>query len=149
VTSYQTDKDLFNTYGEVFLLKRSRDDKDKDQDPSAESDRELKRRKSSKDVESSKDSRSKEKKSPSISKDASKSQHKSSGKSAYAEEPSHTIENPEVQQNQKFDMGNMMNNPLTRRLQRPTGLRNPSDLQLLILNGVKDNMLTSDLLRPG
>ncbi|GJX44932.1 hypothetical protein Tco_0261608 [Tanacetum coccineum] len=30
VTSYQTDKDLFDTYGEVFLLKRSQDNKDKD-----------------------------------------------------------------------------------------------------------------------
>ncbi|GJX00995.1 hypothetical protein Tco_0184908 [Tanacetum coccineum] len=38
VESYNTDKDLFNTYGEVFILKRSRDDKDKDQDPSARSD---------------------------------------------------------------------------------------------------------------
>ncbi|GKG30240.1 hypothetical protein Tco_0420138, partial [Tanacetum coccineum] len=39
VKSYQTDKDLFDTYGEVFTLKRSRDDRDKDQDPSAGSDR--------------------------------------------------------------------------------------------------------------
>ncbi|GJV52599.1 hypothetical protein Tco_1448340 [Tanacetum coccineum] len=30
VESYNTDKDSFNTYGEVFTLKRSRDDKDKD-----------------------------------------------------------------------------------------------------------------------
>ncbi|GKF25515.1 hypothetical protein Tco_0081409, partial [Tanacetum coccineum] len=60
VTSYQTDKDLFDTYGEVFSLKRSRDDRDKDQDPSARSDRGSKRRKSRKDAESSKDSRSKE-----------------------------------------------------------------------------------------
>ncbi|GJU80165.1 retrovirus-related pol polyprotein from transposon TNT 1-94 [Tanacetum coccineum] len=41
----------------------------------------------SKDVESSKDSRSKEKKSSSTSKDASQSQHKSSDKSAHAKEP--------------------------------------------------------------
>ncbi|GKD18899.1 hypothetical protein Tco_1208057, partial [Tanacetum coccineum] len=42
VKSYQTDKDLFDTYGEVFTLKRSRDGRDKDQDPSAGSDRETK-----------------------------------------------------------------------------------------------------------
>ncbi|GJV55837.1 hypothetical protein Tco_1456842 [Tanacetum coccineum] len=42
VKSYQTDKDLFDTYGEVFTLKRSRDDRDKDQDPSAGSDRDRK-----------------------------------------------------------------------------------------------------------
>ncbi|GKF19646.1 hypothetical protein Tco_0068284, partial [Tanacetum coccineum] len=59
VTSYQADKDLLDTYGEVFSLKRGRDDRDKDQDPSAGSDRGSKRRKSSKDAESSRDSRSK------------------------------------------------------------------------------------------
>ncbi|GJW73331.1 hypothetical protein Tco_0132701 [Tanacetum coccineum] len=63
VKSYQIDKDLFDLYGEVFSLKRSRDDRDKDQDPSAGSDRGTKRRKSSKDSVSFKDSRSKEKKS--------------------------------------------------------------------------------------
>nr|GFA23953.1 hypothetical protein [Tanacetum cinerariifolium] len=88
--SYNTDKDIFKSYGEVFSLKRSRDDKDKDQDPSAGSDRRTKRRKSSKEAESSKDSRLKEKKSLSTSKDAFKSQHKSFGKSAHVEEPSHT-----------------------------------------------------------
>ncbi|GKB10424.1 hypothetical protein Tco_0844347 [Tanacetum coccineum] len=50
VEFYNTDKDLFNTYGEAFTLKRSRDDQDKDRDPSARSDRGTKRRKSSKDV---------------------------------------------------------------------------------------------------
>ncbi|GJY81590.1 hypothetical protein Tco_0494341 [Tanacetum coccineum] len=88
VKSYQTDKYLFDTYGEVFTLKRSRDDKDKDQDPSDGSDRGMKSKKSSKEVESSRDSRSKEKKYLSTSKDASHSQHKPSGKSAHAEEPS-------------------------------------------------------------
>nr|GEY01827.1 hypothetical protein [Tanacetum cinerariifolium] len=48
VNLYNTDKDLFDTYGKAFMLKRGRDDKDKDQDPSAGSDRGKKRRKSSK-----------------------------------------------------------------------------------------------------
>ncbi|GJX77435.1 hypothetical protein Tco_0324246 [Tanacetum coccineum] len=38
VKSYNTDKDLFETYGEIFTLKRSQDEKDKDQDPFARSD---------------------------------------------------------------------------------------------------------------
>ncbi|GJX62174.1 hypothetical protein Tco_0295074 [Tanacetum coccineum] len=92
VESYNTDKDLFNSYGKVFSLKRGRDDTNKDRDPSDGSDRETKRRKSSKDVVSSRNSRSKEKKSSRTSKDASQYQHKSSGKSAHAEEPSHTVE---------------------------------------------------------
>ncbi|GJX80765.1 hypothetical protein Tco_0328914 [Tanacetum coccineum] len=47
VESYNTDKDLFDTYGKLFTLKRSQDDNDKDRDPSAGSDRGRKRRKSS------------------------------------------------------------------------------------------------------
>nr|GEV89696.1 hypothetical protein [Tanacetum cinerariifolium] len=64
-----TDKGIFDSYGEVFSLKRSRDDKDKDQDPTAGSDRGTKIKKSSKDAKSSRDSRSKEKKSSSASKE--------------------------------------------------------------------------------
>ncbi|GJV37865.1 hypothetical protein Tco_1410342 [Tanacetum coccineum] len=102
VESYNTNKDLFDSYGEVFSLKRTRDDSDKDRDPSAGSDRGKKRRKSSKDAESSRDSRSKEKKFSSTSKDVSQSQHKSSGKSAHLEEPSHTVEDSGMQQDQEF-----------------------------------------------
>nr|GEU35894.1 hypothetical protein [Tanacetum cinerariifolium] len=102
VKSYNTDKDIIESYGEVFSLKRSRDDKDKDQDPSAGSNRGTKIRKSSKDVVSSRDSRSKEKNSLSTFKDASQSQHKSSGKSAHAEEPSHIVEDSGMQQDQEF-----------------------------------------------
>ncbi|GJV22788.1 hypothetical protein Tco_1375483 [Tanacetum coccineum] len=43
----------------------------------------------------------------------------------------------------------MMNNPLTRRSPKLTGSRNPSDLQLLIMIGTRDNKLTFDLLRLG
>ncbi|GJV23657.1 hypothetical protein Tco_1376352 [Tanacetum coccineum] len=38
VKSYNTDKEIFETNDEVFTLKRSQDEKDKDQDPSAESE---------------------------------------------------------------------------------------------------------------
>ncbi|GJW78550.1 hypothetical protein Tco_0140232, partial [Tanacetum coccineum] len=76
VESYNTDKDLFDSYGKVFSLKRN--------------------------AESSRVSRSKEKKSSSTSKDASQSQHKSSGKSAHVEEPSHIIEDSGMKQDQEF-----------------------------------------------
>nr|GEU84433.1 putative transposase (putative), gypsy type [Tanacetum cinerariifolium] len=65
VKYYNTNKDIFESYSEVFSLKRSRDERDKDRDPSTGSDRGTKRRKSSKDAESSRDSKSKEKKSSS------------------------------------------------------------------------------------
>ncbi|GJX93143.1 hypothetical protein Tco_0347729 [Tanacetum coccineum] len=61
--------------------------------------------------EPSKDSSSKEKKSSSTSKGTSQSQHKSSGKSAHAEEPSHTVDDSGVQHNQEFDMGHTDDQP--------------------------------------
>nr|GEU85702.1 hypothetical protein [Tanacetum cinerariifolium] len=46
--SYDLDKTFFSTYGKVYSLKRSQ--KDKDEDPSARSDRGSKKRKTSKDA---------------------------------------------------------------------------------------------------
>ncbi|GJR93886.1 hypothetical protein Tco_0266060 [Tanacetum coccineum] len=57
VESYNNDNDIMSLYGDAVILKRGRHDQDKDEDPSAGSDRGTKRRKSGKDVESSIDSR--------------------------------------------------------------------------------------------
>ncbi|GJY14461.1 hypothetical protein Tco_0384883, partial [Tanacetum coccineum] len=69
-----------------FELKKiiSREDKDNDEDPPAGPDQALKKKKTSKDVEPSRGSKSKESKSSSSK--GSKSQSQSSGKSAQAEE---------------------------------------------------------------
>nr|GEU44939.1 hypothetical protein [Tanacetum cinerariifolium] len=60
VESYNINKDILSTYGDVVTLNRGQVDQDKDEDPSTGSDRGMKRRKSSKDVELSKGSKSKE-----------------------------------------------------------------------------------------
>nr|GEW22150.1 hypothetical protein [Tanacetum cinerariifolium] len=104
-------QDTITSYGDVVLLKKGRDDQDKDEDPSAGSDRGMKRRKSGKDAESSKDSRSKENKSSSISKDASQSQHRSFDKSVDAEEPSYIVEGSGMQQDQEFITGDNCHTP--------------------------------------
>ncbi|GJZ94168.1 hypothetical protein Tco_0666371, partial [Tanacetum coccineum] len=49
IKSYDLDKSLFSTYDKVYSLKRSRKDKDKDEDPFARSDQGLKKRKTRKD----------------------------------------------------------------------------------------------------
>nr|GEX02705.1 hypothetical protein [Tanacetum cinerariifolium] len=125
VKSYQTDKDLFDTYREVFMLKRNRDDRDKDQDPSVRSDRGTKRRKSRKEAKSSRDSRSKEKKSLRTSKHTSHSQHKPFRKSAHAEEPSHTVNDSGVQQNQEFYMGNNDEQPVDKEVTKADWFKKP------------------------
>ncbi|GJW64742.1 hypothetical protein Tco_0116626 [Tanacetum coccineum] len=63
IKSYDLDKSLFSTYDKVYSLKRSRKDKDKDEDLSAGPDRGLKKRKTSKDDEPTKGLKAKEVKS--------------------------------------------------------------------------------------
>ncbi|GJU86915.1 hypothetical protein Tco_1294461 [Tanacetum coccineum] len=78
------EKNLFFSY-DVYFLKRSRKDTDKDEDPSARSDRGLKKRKLSKDAEPT--TGLKKKDSTSGSSKGTKSQSKSFGKSIQSEEP--------------------------------------------------------------
>ncbi|GJS22289.1 hypothetical protein Tco_0450921 [Tanacetum coccineum] len=99
VESYNIDKNLFNSYGEVFTLKRSRDDSEKDRDPSARSDRGTKRRKSSKEAKSSKDSMSKEK--------------------------NHTIDDSGVQHDQEFNTGNNDEQPADKEVTKDDWFKKP------------------------
>ncbi|GKE45865.1 hypothetical protein Tco_1473149 [Tanacetum coccineum] len=109
VKSYQLNKDLFDSYGKAYSLKRGREHKDKDEDPPAGSDQGLKKRKTSKDVEPSRGSKSKESKSSSSK--GSKSQSKSSGKSDQAEEPVFETADTEMPQDQRDDLGNTEDQP--------------------------------------
>nr|GEW55554.1 hypothetical protein [Tanacetum cinerariifolium] len=81
---YNLDKDFFSSY-DVYSLKRSRQDKDKDEGPSARSDRGFKKRKTSKDAEPTTGSKNKD--STSGSSKGTKYQPKSSGKTVQSEEP--------------------------------------------------------------
>ncbi|GJW98530.1 hypothetical protein Tco_0180338 [Tanacetum coccineum] len=92
VKSYKLDKDLFESSGKAYSMKRDREEKDKDEDLPAGSDQGLKRRKTSKDVEPSKGSKSKESKSSSSK--GTKSQPKSSG---------NTNDQPNVKEASKHD----------------------------------------------
>ncbi|GJW26268.1 hypothetical protein Tco_0040079 [Tanacetum coccineum] len=138
VKSYNTNKDLFETY-----------------------DRWTKRRKSSKDSKSSRDPKSKESKSTSSSKGTSRSQHNSSGRSAHAEEQSHTVDDSRVRQNQKFDTGNNDEQPddeaisksdcnIARVEKPPTSfdelMDTPIDFFAFVMNRLNIKNLTQELL---
>ncbi|GJV96582.1 hypothetical protein Tco_1548159 [Tanacetum coccineum] len=110
VEAHNSDKDIITSYGDVVTLKRGRDDQDKDEDPSTGSNRGTKRRKSRKDVDPSKGSKSKESKSSSSSK-GTQSQPKSSGKSTQAEEPEFEAANTEMQQDQGNKSGHLDDQP--------------------------------------
>ncbi|GJU58849.1 hypothetical protein Tco_1236615 [Tanacetum coccineum] len=83
--AYNSDKDLLSSYGEVMILKRGRDDQDKDEEPSVGSKRGSKRQRSGKE-ESLKESTQKKSKSTGSSKGTTISPPKSSGKSVQEEE---------------------------------------------------------------
>nr|GEY92689.1 hypothetical protein [Tanacetum cinerariifolium] len=53
IDPYESDKIILDTYGDTIMLKRRRDDADKDEEPSAGSDRGSKRRREGKEPESS------------------------------------------------------------------------------------------------
>ncbi|GJY50691.1 hypothetical protein Tco_0441538 [Tanacetum coccineum] len=102
--SYALDKDFFYSY-DVYSLKRGRKDKDKDEDPSAGLDRELKKRKLSKDAEPT--TKPKKKDSMFGSSKGTKSQPKSTGKSVQSEEPVFEVADSDVPNNQE---GNLVDN---------------------------------------
>ncbi|GJS66481.1 hypothetical protein Tco_0681045 [Tanacetum coccineum] len=91
IKSYDLDKSLFSTYDKIYSLKRSQKDKDKDEGPSAGSDRWLKKRKTSTDTELTTGLKTKD--SNSGSSKGVKSQSKSFGKSVQSEEPDFKVAN--------------------------------------------------------
>ncbi|GJV43241.1 retrovirus-related pol polyprotein from transposon TNT 1-94 [Tanacetum coccineum] len=103
------DKDLFDSYGKAYSLKRGREDKYKDEDPQAGSDQGLNKKKTSKDAKPPKGSKSKESKSSSSK--GTKSQSKTSGKSVQIEEPVFETADTEMPQDQGGDLGNTENQP--------------------------------------
>ncbi|GKE94723.1 hypothetical protein Tco_1579578 [Tanacetum coccineum] len=105
VYAYETDKDILETYGDTVTFKRCRDDEDKDEEPSAGSNRGSKRRRAGKEPESTSAPKDKTSKSSGKSKKGSKSHHTSTGKSAQVEEPIHTFEDLEEPAHQEFDTG--------------------------------------------
>ncbi|GJV85417.1 hypothetical protein Tco_1525315 [Tanacetum coccineum] len=82
VDAYESDKLILDTYRETVSFKRRRDEEDKDEEPSAGSNRGSKRRRAGKEPESTSSPKEKTSKSSGKSKDGSKSHHTSTGKSA-------------------------------------------------------------------
>ncbi|GJV43282.1 hypothetical protein Tco_1427818 [Tanacetum coccineum] len=95
VGAYESDKLILDTYGDTVSFKRRRDDEDKDEEPSARSNRGSKRRRAGKELESTSAPKKKTSKTTGKSTEGSKSHHKSAGESTQAEEPMHTAKDLE------------------------------------------------------
>ncbi|GJZ11840.1 hypothetical protein Tco_0546599 [Tanacetum coccineum] len=126
VDAYETDKDILETYGDTITFKRRRDDEDEDEEPSVGSNQGSKRRRAVKEPESTSASKEKTSKSTSKSKEGSKSHQKSTGKSAQAEEPIHTIEDLEEPAHQKFNTGYTEDQPVDETTQLPDWFQKPA-----------------------
>nr|GEX66845.1 hypothetical protein [Tanacetum cinerariifolium] len=91
VEAYESDKIILDTYGDTVMLKRRRDDNaDKDEEPSAGSDRGSKRRREGKEPESASAPKEKATRSAGKSTQGSKSRQTSANESAIAAEPMQT-----------------------------------------------------------
>ncbi|GJZ53341.1 hypothetical protein Tco_0608226 [Tanacetum coccineum] len=126
--AYNSDKDLLSSYGEVVILKRGRDDQDKDEEPSAGSNRGSKRQRSGKE-ESSKEATQKKSKSTGSSKGTTRSSPKSSGKFVQEEEHDPRVDDLEEPFHQEFDTGNDDVSPVREATDVDEQLWNPSGSQ--------------------
>nr|GFB88499.1 hypothetical protein [Tanacetum cinerariifolium] len=104
---------ILETYRDTVTLKRRRDDADKDEEPSAGSDRGSKRRREGKEPESTSASKEKATKTTGKSTQGSKSQQKTTSESAPAEEPMQTTQDLEEPSHQEFETGAADDQPIT------------------------------------
>nr|GEU79175.1 retrovirus-related Pol polyprotein from transposon TNT 1-94 [Tanacetum cinerariifolium] len=142
VKSYNLDKDLFSSYGKAYSLKRDSEDKYKYEDPSARSNRGLKKQKTSKDVEPPKGSKSKDSKTSSSK--GTKSQLKSFGKSVQAEEPVFEIADTEMPQDLRDDtkdQPNIKETPMDD-WKYITSITKKKAAKYDIIEGIEDTVLT-------
>ncbi|GKE36644.1 hypothetical protein Tco_1460049, partial [Tanacetum coccineum] len=126
--AYNSDKDLISSYGEVVILKRGRDDQDKDEEPSDGSNRGSKRQRSGKEY-SSKEVSQKKSKSTGSSKGTTRSLTKSSGKSVQEEEHDPRVDDLEEPFHKEFDTGNDDVSPVRETTDVDEQLWNPSGSQ--------------------
>ncbi|GJS93409.1 hypothetical protein Tco_0800377 [Tanacetum coccineum] len=115
--------DYFSSY-DVYSLKRSRQDKDKDEDPFAGSDRGLKKRKRSKDAEPINEPKKKDSTSGS-----SKPQPKSSGKSVQSEEPVFEVAESDMPQDHEGIQGDNEEEPRKETTSRQDWFKKPTPQQ--------------------
>ncbi|GJV35002.1 ribonuclease H-like domain-containing protein, partial [Tanacetum coccineum] len=102
VDAYESDKLIVDTYGDTVSFKRCRDDEDKDEEPSAGSNRGSKKRRAGKEPESTNAPKEKSSKTTGKSTEGSKFHPKSAGESAQAEEPMYTAKYLEEPIHQEF-----------------------------------------------
>nr|GEZ93349.1 hypothetical protein [Tanacetum cinerariifolium] len=135
VDAYECDKIILDTYGDTVVLKRCRDDEDKDEEPFAGSDQRSKRRRARKEPESTSTLKEKTSKTSGKSVEGSKSHQKTASESAPVEEPMHTtLDEPS---HQEFKTGAVDDQHL---------MDTPVDFLAILMNRIKVDTLNPELL---
>nr|GEY23064.1 reverse transcriptase domain-containing protein [Tanacetum cinerariifolium] len=119
IDAYEFEKFILDTYGDTTTLKRRHDDADKDEEPSAGSDRGSKRRREGKEPESTSAPKEKATKTTGKSNQGSKSHQKTASKSALTEEPMQTTQDLEEPSHQEFEIGAAGDQPIVEASQHP------------------------------
>ncbi|GKE59080.1 hypothetical protein Tco_1498265, partial [Tanacetum coccineum] len=126
VDAYESDKLILDTYRDIVLFKRHRDDEDKYEETSTRSNRGSKRRQARKEPESTSAPKEKTSKTSGKSYEGSKSQHKTAGESTQTEEPMHTTKDLEEPAHQEFETRVTEETPqYPDWFQKPTKLPSP------------------------
>nr|GEW97360.1 hypothetical protein [Tanacetum cinerariifolium] len=139
VEAYESDKIILDTCGDTVKLKRRRDDDaDKDEEPSARSDRGSKRRREGKEPESASDPKEKATRTTGKSKQGSKSRQMSVRESATTEKPIQTTHEITVHRDDeklyKFKEGDF------KRLR----IQDIEDMLLLLVQGKLTNLMVKE-----
>nr|GEX66790.1 hypothetical protein [Tanacetum cinerariifolium] len=155
IDAYECDKLILDTYGDTVTMKRCRDYKDKDEEPSAGSNWESKNRRAGKKPESTSAAKEKKTETSSKSTEGSKSYHKTASESAQAEEPMHTTQDLEEPTHQEFETvthGRIQPwiSNLANKADSCTSFNElmdtPVDFSAFVMNRLKVDTLTPELL---
>nr|GFC37071.1 hypothetical protein [Tanacetum cinerariifolium] len=117
--TYECDNSILDTYGDSVTFKRRRDDADKDEEPSAGSDRGSKRRRDGKEPESTSTLKEKATKTTSKYTKRPKSHQNTASEFAPAEEPIQTTQDLEEPSHQEFKTGATDDQPIAGASQHP------------------------------
>nr|GEV10447.1 retrovirus-related Pol polyprotein from transposon TNT 1-94 [Tanacetum cinerariifolium] len=154
-------KIILDTYGDTVTLKRHCDDADKDEEPSAGSDRGSKRRREGKEPELTNAPKEKAAKTTDKSAEGSKSHQKTASESAPAEEPTQTTQDLEEPSHQEFETCAADDQPIAEASQHPECdlakqadsrssfnklMDTPVDFSTVLMNQLKVDTLTPELL---
>ncbi|GJW57999.1 hypothetical protein Tco_0104730 [Tanacetum coccineum] len=141
VDAYESNKLILDTYGDTVSFKRRRDDKDKDEEPSARLNRGLKRRRARKELELTSVPKEKTSKTSGKSYEGSKSNHKIADKTAQIDEPMHTTKDLEEPAHQEFETRKEDPRESFNEL-----MDTPLNFSAFVMNRLKVDTLTPELL---